>query len=307
MRPLQLSSLQSQVSTAQCFAAVPEQVVGVVRVVGRGHGAGVAHALVDEAVAVVVLAVADLGRGNGLGDDVEQRLLDGVGVGQRDVDGRRPGAARGRDGVGGGLLGRREAAVGQNVGRNLRGDAQLARLQLGIVGRVGAGRRAGRLVERRALGGVTRLAAVGDHDDQVAAAGRLGIERLGGAGVARRAQRLDVVVEVEARVVERAAERRRVVGRAAQLRIGDGRRRAARRFGLIDPAIDRADVAAARIEVAGRQRLQAGRGLGHRHQQRLRRAGVEPAAGSVRDLCGSSCCCRRRRSRAGSRRRYPGV
>ena len=120
--PLQLSSRQLQVSTAQCRAAPPfcaTHVVGIGLAVrgdreaaaggdaaaGRAHPAGVRHALVDLAVAVVVDAVADLGGRDGLGDDVDQRLLDRVGVGQRHED-RLPGAARGRHRVGGGLLGR---------------------------------------------------------------------------------------------------------------------------------------------------------------------------------------------------------
>ena len=53
----------------------PQQVVGVVRVVGCGRRARVAARPRRSAVAVVVLAVADLGRRHGLGDDVEQRRL----------------------------------------------------------------------------------------------------------------------------------------------------------------------------------------------------------------------------------------
>ena len=109
--PLQLSSRQLQVSIAAVLggaAVLSDHVVGVGGAVGvddeaatvrvgvpwRAGAALVGDALVDEVVAVVVLAVTGLTRRNVLGDDPDQRRFDCRRVGQRDEDGlpchRRP-------------------------------------------------------------------------------------------------------------------------------------------------------------------------------------------------------------------------
>src|SRR6185312_8675506 len=105
------------------------RIVGAVRkpgaggdgVAGHALAAGVRHTLVDQRVAVLVLAVAELRRRDVLRDDVHQRRPHGVGVGQRHEDGLAGPAGR-RDLVGGRLLRGREAAVGQDVGLDALGD-----------------------------------------------------------------------------------------------------------------------------------------------------------------------------------------
>ena len=85
-----------------------EAAAGGDAVADRARPAVIRYPFVDLAVAVVVEAVADLAGRDRLGDDVDQRRLDRVGVGQRHED-RLPGAARRRHRVGGGLVGRAQA------------------------------------------------------------------------------------------------------------------------------------------------------------------------------------------------------
>src|SRR6185295_14359060 len=101
------------------------------------------------------------------------------------------------------------AGIGEDVGLHARGPEQLAGLYLGVEGRV-PGLGAGGQVQRAARGGVAGLVAVGDEDDQVGAAGPLGV---GG---------LDEVVEVHARVEQRPPDGRVPVVVRAQLGVVDG-------------------------------------------------------------------------------------
>ncbi len=219
---------------------------GAVGVSGDAGGtAVVGRPFIDLVVTVVVLAVAELGWRNVLRDDADQRRLDGRRVGQGDEDGLVR-AAGGGDPVGGGLLGVGETAVRENVGLDALGDDRRMVERAGghlrvRTSRSVAGLGAGVDVQLGAGGRVAGLRAVGGDDDDVLAAGLPRIERI------------DVVLEVHARVEQRAAERRVVVGGDAQLGVGlVGGRGRARALGLIDPAVDAGDVGAQRIVVVRR-------------------------------------------------------